>query len=119
MGNPHKIVEKAINQELEVFISQEILDELQRILKRDFDQPEELIEEQINFIKQLAEIVENKEKINIVKEDVEDNKIIECAVSANAEFIVTGDSHLLKLKEYNQIRIVNPKDFLDTIEKIN
>ena len=117
MGNPHKIIEKAINQKIEIFSSEEILEELQKILKRDFEQPEDLIGEQINFIKQLVEIVEIQEKVDFVKEDIDDNKIIECAVSANANFIITGDNHLLKLKEYHQIKIINVRDFLDIIEE--
>ena len=112
-GNPHKIIEKIINQEIQAFISNEILEELKKVLKRDFDEPNELIEDQIKLIKEYSEIIETSEKINIIQEDADDNKIIECAISANANYIITGDNHLLKLKEFRGIKIVNSKDFLE------
>jgi len=45
-------------------------------------------------------------------EDADDNKIIECAVTAKADYIVTGDPHLLDLKEFNWIKIVKAAEFL-------
>jgi len=112
-GNPHKIIEKIINREIQNFISNEILKELKRVLERDFDEPNELIEDQIKLIKEYSEIIEILGKIDIIKEDADDNKIIECAISANANYIITGDNHLLKLKEFRGIKIVNSKDFLE------
>ena len=114
-GNPHKIIEKAIEGKIKVFTSNEILEELKEILKRDFNEDDEFIEDQINLIKEYAEIIEIREKLDVVKEDPDDNKIIECAVSSNADYIVTGDNHLLKIKEFNGIKIINSRDFIEII----
>jgi len=116
-GNPHKIVEKALNKEIQIFVSVNIIDELEKVLKRDFEEPEEYIEKQINLILEYSEVVKTDVKVNIVKEDPDDNKIIECAISANADYIITGDNHLLKLKEHRGIKILNPADFLRKLEK--
>jgi predicted nucleic acid-binding protein len=48
----------------------------------------------------------------VVKEDPEDNRAPECAAAARAEFIVTGDKHLLQLEEYAGIRIMKVADFI-------
>ncbi len=59
-----------------------------------------------------ANIVIPSRKIHLVKEDPDDDKIIECAVEGKAGFIITNDNHLLKLKEFEGIKIIKPKDFL-------
>lgn len=59
-----------------------------------------------------AEIVEPAEKLDIIKEDIEDNKILECAVEGDADFIISQDKHLLNLKEYQGIKILTPEEFL-------
>ncbi len=55
-------------------------------------------------------------KLNIVKEDPDDDKFIECAVSLNAEYIITGDKALRAVGQYKNIKIVTPKEFLDIIK---
>ena len=56
-------------------------------------------------------IVEPKEKIAIVKDDPKDDIFIETAVAGNADFIVSQDKDLLKLKEFRGIMIITPEDF--------
>lgn len=51
--------------------------------------------------------------LNIVKADPKDNKIIECAVVGKADYVVSGDKHLLDIKEYDKIKIISPKEFLE------
>jgi predicted nucleic acid-binding protein len=47
--------------------------------------------------------------------DPDDNRILECAVEAEAEFILTNDRHLLRLGNYTGIKIVRPHEFLDFV----
>jgi len=88
-GNPHKIVQKGIDEEIEIFASEEIIEELREILKRDFNEDDELIRRQINFLLLSIDIAEVSEKVEIVKTDADDNKIIECAIASNAHFIMS------------------------------
>ena len=44
---------------------------------------------------------------------IRDNRILECALAAGAEAIVTGDHHLLQLRRFRGIQITRPRDFLD------
>ena len=60
-----------------------------------------------NVIKKVisdAILVEPKRKFNIIIEDPDDNKILECAVEGNADYIISYDSHILKLKEFQGIK---------------
>lgn len=50
--------------------------------------------------------------VDAVKDDADDNRIFECAVAVGSDYIVTGDNHLLHLKQYNDISIVTVADFL-------
>ena len=114
-GNPHRIIQKGIDEEIEIFASEEIIEELRKILKRDFNENDKLIKRQINFLLLFVDTAEINQKIEIVKEDADDNKIIECAIASNAKFIVSGDNHLLKIRKFRDIKIVSPKEFLDIL----
>lgn len=102
-----------------VFISTEILDEIKKVLKRDFNQEGILIQRQLKLILSYTKIIKINQKIDIVKEDFDDNKIIECAVESNADYIITGDKHLLKIKNYNGIKIINSSEFIKILNKSN
>jgi putative PIN family toxin of toxin-antitoxin system len=65
----------------------------------------------IYHLSRFAISVHTPEKINAVKRDPDDNKLLECAVSAKADLIVTMDKDLLKLKRFRNIGIVHPKTF--------
>ncbi|GAJ01716.1 unnamed protein product [marine sediment metagenome] len=52
-------------------------------------------------------------KIALVKNYPDDNKFIECAVTNKADYIISGDNHLLSLREYENIKILSPKEFLN------
>jgi len=53
----------------------------------------------------------------IIKQDPKDDKFLYAAIDAHADYIVSGDDHLLDLKEYEAIKIVTPNDFLSILEK--
>ncbi|MBI2176679.1 putative toxin-antitoxin system toxin component, PIN family [Candidatus Woesearchaeota archaeon] len=107
-GNPHRLFELAIDQKIKAFTSVEILGELLRVLRRDFpgQGQEETILDYLSLILKRIKIVEAKAKLDVVKNDPDDNKILECAVACGADYIVTGDKHLLDLKEYERIKII-------------
>ncbi|MBI2630224.1 putative toxin-antitoxin system toxin component, PIN family [Candidatus Pacearchaeota archaeon] len=69
----------------------------------------------IETITHISTIVEPKTKIEIIKDDPDDNKIIECAIEGKVDFIISQDNHLLNLKEFQGIKIVSPKEFLNKL----
>jgi predicted nucleic acid-binding protein len=55
-------------------------------------------------------------KIEEISRDKDDNKILQCGIDGNVNFIITGDNDLLVLGEYMNIKIKNPKEYLENIE---
>lgn len=74
------------------------------------------IEDIVDALMLFLHLTEPSEMVNAVKEDEKDNKVIECALSCKADYIISGDSHLLNLKEHRGIKIVSAKEFLDLLE---
>lgn len=116
-GKPRLIFRKVIEGSLRIFCCKEIIDELSEILERDFEEPIELIDQQISVVLAYVEIVELSYFEKIVTDDPDDDIIMNCALSANADFVVSGDSHLQKLKKFKGINIVSPTEFLRIFEE--
>lgn len=104
-----KLLVELLRRKVGICTSEEILEELVKVLKRDFNRNEEKIQEVIEDLFEFIILVVPKKRICVVKEDPADNKIIECAVESNSEFIITYDKHLLRIKEYGGIKIVKPE----------
>jgi putative PIN family toxin of toxin-antitoxin system len=111
-GNPSKIVNHAIEGKITNHVSLEILNELRRVLRLKFREPEDKIEHQIKTILDYSVIVSPEVSVDIIKGDPSDDRIIECAVACDADMIITGDAHLLDLKSYKGIAMISPSDFL-------
>ena len=111
----HRLLKKLIINNAEIFTTKEVLDELIEVLKRDFLYNEEEIKNILERVLQFVTLVTSSKKIDIVKEDPDDNKIIECAVESRADYILSYDKHLLNLKEYKNIKIITPEEALSLI----
>jgi putative PIN family toxin of toxin-antitoxin system len=107
-----KVLFRCLRENIQIFSSQEIIEEYKEILARDFDYEEQEMGEILERVFQFVNIVIPSRKVEAVKDDSDDNKIIECALESNAEYILSYDKHLLKLKEYRGIKIVRPEEFL-------
>lgn len=94
---------------LQLVVSEEILIELHRKLLSKFSRPQTDINDFLDRLRNISEVVEIVETVDIVKRDPEDNKILECALSGNADLIVTSDQDLIKIKKFRGIAIVHPK----------
>jgi uncharacterized protein len=75
------------------------------------------VSELMESILSLVEVVQDLPIEPVVKKDPDDDKILACAIAARAEWIVSGDDHLLSLKRYRGIRIVTPRQFSRAWEK--
>ncbi len=106
----HKLLRRLIVSDAEIFTTQDILDETNDVLKRDFkynpDEAKNIIEKILLF----AKLIKPTQKVEIIKEDPDDNKVIECALESSSEYILTYDKHLLNLREYEGIRIIRPEE---------
>ena len=59
--------------------------------------------------------VETKLKLHVINDDPEDNNILECALAAKADIIVSGDKYLLNLSKFKKTRILTPREFFDSL----
>jgi len=65
----------------------------------------------------LSTLVETKSKVQVITEDPSDNMFLACAHDAGAEFIISGDAHLLQLGRYGEASIVTPTAFLNKTQR--
>jgi putative PIN family toxin of toxin-antitoxin system len=116
-GNEATIIEKAEKREIQQFISPKILKELGGVLKREkftkrLEEKEYTVEKAVTKIALIATLIGPNINISEIKEDPDDNRVLECAVSAKVDFIISGDNHLLSLKRYSGIYIVTASEFI-------
>ena len=101
----------ARQKRFELYTSVSILTETANKLREKFDQSAEDIRETLKLISRSVRIVKPAIKLDVLK-DLPENRILECAVEADADLVVTGDRHLLKLKKFQGIPIIRLVDFL-------
>jgi putative PIN family toxin of toxin-antitoxin system len=113
-GNPRKVIDLWRFEKITLCLSKEILAEYFGVLGR-FGMSEEPEREELVqlFQKRFNQFfLTSVPTISAISEDPADNKFIECAVAADAKYIISGDRHLLNLKAYKGIRILPPTEFL-------
>jgi hypothetical protein len=65
------------------------------------------------LVSQITTFVRTPKKLDVIKEDSSDNRILECALAADVDFIISGDVHLLSLEKLGRIKIVSARDLLE------
>jgi len=109
------LLDLAIEQGVEIAISDEIVEETIRVLREKFHWSDERLEEARATISSITRRVAPTEKLDVVKSDPDDNKIVECAIAAGSDYLVTGDNGILSLGSYGKTRMIKPSDFLAVI----
>ena len=112
-GRGEAALRRIIEQTDQLVLSRPIVDELLDVLARKFARDAEELAHVAVFVTELAVVVAPKRRLRVVKDDP-DNRILECAVAARAEIIVTGGKALLALKLYQKIRILTLREYLGT-----
>ena len=121
-GNSAEILRRWEADEFEVAISPALIKELREALtyERVVKYLELSPKEMDTFLRNYQSIVINvdpRETLEVIKNDRDDNRLLECALTANASFIVSGDRHLLDLEEVQGIVILPPAGFLALLEQ--
>lgn len=109
-----------VKHKLTVYVSKDIILEISKVLL--YPKIAEILrktgineKEILRALEANSTIVKPKVKLHVIEEDVEDNKILECALAAGADIIVSGNRHLLKLGKFRKTRILTPREFFDYI----
>ena len=120
-GKPAGILSLARVGKINILLSPQIIDEIERILlspkltKIHRATPKEIR----RFIKAFREVVTltpGALEVDAIRDDPDDNKILACALEGKADYIVSGDHHVTDLKSFQGIPIVNPDAFLSSLQ---
>lgn len=120
-GKTRKILDLTQNGKVDIITSDKIITELKKVITY----PKFLIlVNQSNLTSgrlvrrylESVKLVKDRYLLKIIEDDPSDNIVLSCALSAKADFIVSGDKHLLNLKKFQNIPILSPKEFIDLFE---
>jgi hypothetical protein len=123
-GNPSRIILAWERGEFDVLISEAILDEIGRVLRfprivKRHRQEENSIQRFLRLLENEALLVEPDQALNVIKVDESDNRYLECALEGKAQYVVSGDNHLLDIGEYRGILILAPVVFVAILSRDN
>lgn len=107
-GNSRHILDILIEKKIIAIASPAILLEISQKLEKKFNWSKEQILVTVKTLAKTAKIVNPQKRLTVVKADKNDNKIIEAGVEGRVDYIITGDKHLLRIKEYQNIKILSP-----------
>ena len=121
-GKPYHILSAFLENKIEIILSDRILEEIRRVLYYDRIKAkrwmnDDKVEELIANFKESCVPTPDVLNLSVVKEDPTDDKFIIAAVEGVADYIVTGNDHLLNLREYQGIKIITPASFLEILKK--
>ncbi len=112
-GKPREVLDLVWRGDIEAYISSFILRELEETLKEDFGWDRGQIRRTIEKIKAKTILIHPKNKVSVIKEKDDDNRILEYAIEGRVHYLISGDrKHLLPLKEYQKTKILSPAEFL-------
>jgi len=110
-GKPIKILESILDQNVSLYASTEIMKEYFRIIEKIANGKDGFINTWKMRLMDITNIIEPGVSVTDCK-DPKDNMFLECAISADAKVIVSGDNHLLELHPYHGIEILNVADYI-------
>ena len=104
-----KVLELAHKGAVQFFASDKIVKEYKLIIKREVGKPED--KKTLERFIANVNIVRNTSHLKLISGDREDDKFVNLALSAKANYIISSDRHILDLGEYENIKMLDPKDF--------
>jgi len=121
-GPPYEVLEAWRHRKFILTISPEILKEVERVfeypkIKESYHLDTKTIKAILARLNKYSVITQEKLKVNEIKDDPPDNMFLACAKEGTADFVVTGDDHLLELRGFQGIPIVTPRHFLEILKE--
>ena len=115
-GKPRQLLDLATDGQVDLAVSEAIIAETLRVLRDKFHHAPEWIVEADRQLRVITRFVQPTERIEVIQADPTDDRILECAVAAEAHVIVSGDTHLLSLGRFRGILIQRVAEFLDGLQ---
>lgn len=111
-GNEARLLLECARGRHRAVLSSAILQEVAKVLESKFDCSRAEVASYVAFLERMSDVVDTRTRLEVVRADPTDDRILECAVEGHADAVVTGDRHLLDLGEFRGIRIVRSKEVL-------
>ncbi len=117
-GHPRAVIDLWKTGQISLCVSDEILEEYLEVLVRLGLRGEPELRNLLSMFKRKENLVFRKAaaRYRRVKDDPDDDKFIDCAISARARYIISGDSHLLKVKQFKTVKIVSSEQFVELMK---
>lgn len=115
-SKPAKILELVASGDIANCVSDHIIKETRDILIRKFFWTEEEAESAEFWLKTFSKVIKPQARISVIAHDP-DNRILECTLEARADYIITGDYHLIDIKSFRGIKVLSPAAFLELISE--
>jgi putative PIN family toxin of toxin-antitoxin system len=114
-GPPLQFLDAALAGRCQLSLSAPLLDEIYRVLRDKFLWPQARLDALPSRLEKFTQRVHPTVTLDAVQSDPDDNRVLECAIAASSQFIVSGDKHLLDLGQFRNIQIGKVADFLKLI----
>ena len=111
-GAPEYAYRAAIQGDIELVTSPVLLAKFARVLSEKFRWDPRMVEEAVSQVARIGTVARPVEEVAVVEADPDDDRVIEAAISAGADIIVSGDRHLVKLGRWESTRILRAADLL-------
>ncbi len=121
-GSPTRVLQALEREEFQVVVSEATVEELGRVLlypkiRGRLGWTSEQAREFVENVAKIAILTPGKVRLHVVAEDPADDRYLECAAEGDAEYLVSGDAHLLRLEVFEGIRIVTASEFLEILQE--
>src|SRR5436190_10882501 len=115
-GRAVRLLRMAADGDLEIAVSEPIITEVIGVLRDKFAWDGYRLHAERERIRSITKLVTPSATLNVINWDPPDNRILECAVEAGSEFIVSEDKDLLRLKEHGNARLISVADMLEILQ---
>ena len=114
-GKPRRLVLK-LKEEHSMILPYKMIAELFDVLARDkFTVKSAQVDRFLSGLMRKSKIVSTRSRFKVISEDPDDDEVLNTAYTGKADYIVTGDKHLLALKEFKRIEIVKVTQMLEIL----
>jgi putative PIN family toxin of toxin-antitoxin system len=117
-GPPEDVFRSVLEGRIELVTSPPLLAEFGRVLSSKFGWESSMAEQAVALVANVGSVVRPKVKVEDVAEDPDDARVLEAALEGQAEVIVSGDRHLLRLRIWRGVKIVKAASFLRSLHGV-
>jgi uncharacterized protein len=114
-GVPLQFLNAARAGAFKLAISDALMSEIRGVLQEKFHWSDEMLDEATAGVADFTQIVRPTQMLRVIAEDPDDDRVLECAIASGSQFIISGDSHLLHLAQYENIRILKVAESLTLV----